>query len=188
MHRVLAWFAAGAFLVEVVLAEFALRLLWGRSIADLLLNDHDLGLGLATGLLVAVVVAALTRAFFDTFARELTRELFLPILGRVTNLEIAGLAILPGLGEELLFRGALQSAIGIVPASIVFGLLHSGFSRKLLPYGIWAFLVGAVLGTVFQWTGNLWGSIVAHAAINASGAVWARRTWARERMAGTGDE
>ena len=187
IHRVIVRFAAGAFVVELLLAELSLRIFWGRSLSDTLFDGHNLTTSIAAGLVVAVVVAALSRFLFATYARELTRELFVPIFRGMSNWGIAAISILPGIGEELLFRAVLQTAIGILPASIIFGLLHSGFSRRLLPYGLWAVLVGILLGAIYQWTGNLWGSIVAHSIINAAGGLWLRRGGSQEKPTATGD-
>jgi uncharacterized protein len=188
MHRVLVQFAAGALLVELLLAESALRILWKRSLSDLLLDGNGLILSLTTGVVAAIVVAGVSRSFFATFARDLTREFFAPVFRGLAIRNVVALAVLPGLGEELLFRGVLQIAIGLLPAAIIFGILHSGFSRRLLPYGIWATVVGALLGSIYLWTGNLWGSIVAHAIINASGALWLRRPGVTDNETGTGNE
>lgn len=185
MHRVVVRFAAGAFVIELLLAEGALRGFSGRGVTDLLHFSQGLPLSLIAGLIVAAVVAAVSRSFFATFARDLTVELLVPIFRGLPGRDIAALSMLPGLGEEVFFRGALQPIIGIAPTAIVFGLLHSGFSRRLLPYGIWATIVGGLLGALYLWTGNLWGSIVAHAVINASGAIWLRRLEASRNDAGT---
>ncbi len=187
IQRVIVRFAAGAFVVELLLAELSLRVFWGRDLGAVLLSGHNLGPSIAAGLVLAAVVAALSRLLFATYARDLTRELFVPIFRGMSISGIAAISILPGIGEELLFRAVLQTAIGILPAGIVFGLLHSGFSRRLLPYGLWAVIVGVLLGATYQWTGNLWGSIVAHTIVNAAGGLWLRRSGiAEEPPTGTG--
>lgn len=56
-----------------------------------------------------------------------------------------------GLGEELLFRGAIQVKFGIVVASIIFGLLHC-----ITPaYCIIATIMGFYLGFLFQYYDSL---------------------------------
>ena len=187
LQRVIVRFAAGAFVVELLLAELSLRIFRGRDLSNVLLNGHNLGPSIVAGLVLAVVVAALSRLLFATYARDLTRELFVPIFRGMSISGIAAVSILPGIGEELLFRAVLQTAIGILPASIVFGLLHSGFSRRLLLYGLWAVVVGILLGATYQWTGNLWGSIVAHSIINAAGGLWLRHGGAPEGPTDTGE-
>ena len=81
-------------------------------------------------------------------------------------LNIIVVAVLPAIAEELFFRGALQSIlerwtrrpiIAIALSSFLFSLFHLSF-YKILPI----FLLGAVLGTLFYITRNLWYSIFFH--------------------------
>lgn len=82
---------------------------------------------------------------------------------------------LPGLSEELLFRGALLPAIaadwrGVVIAGVTFGSLHFTGGRN------WAFAafasgVGAVYGAAFLATGNLVVPITAHILSNVIAAA-----------------
>lgn len=174
LRRVIVRLTLGTFAVELILAEGWLRIARGRSVVDLLLQTDNAVPALVAGLLLAVAIALASRTFFSRFTPGLIRDLFVPILGHATLAEIASLSVLPGLGEELLFRGTIQPEIGLIGASLVFGILHSGFSRELLPYGAWATVVGAVLGGLYLATGSLWGCIVAHALINAMGALWLR--------------
>ncbi|MCH2083579.1 MAG: CPBP family intramembrane metalloprotease [Saprospiraceae bacterium] len=80
------------------------------------------------------------------------------------------MAILPAIGEELLFRGILQSKlsewikkehIAIWITAFIFSLFHlqfEGFFPRML--------LGALLGYLFSWTRNLWVPIVAHFFFN----------------------
>lgn len=71
-------------------------------------------------------------------------------------------ALMAALGEELLFRGALQPFFGLVPTALIFGLLHAtGLAHIIL-----ATLLGLWLGWTYQWTGNLWSPIAAHLALD----------------------
>jgi len=81
------------------------------------------------------------------------------------------MALLPAIGEELFFRGALQKALlrlsdkpwlAILVSSAVFGLLHGTFF-KLIPI----FTLGLLLGTVYHITRNLWYTITIHFLNNA---------------------
>lgn len=71
-------------------------------------------------------------------------------------------ALLAALGEELLFRGALQPLIGLLPTALVFGLLHA----TSLSHIILAAVLGLWLGWLYQWTGSLWPPIAAHMALD----------------------
>ena len=80
------------------------------------------------------------------------------------NLLIVG--ILPAVGEELFFRGSLQSIlerwtntpwVAVLLSSFAFAILHGTFFKFM---GI--FTLGVVLGTLFQITRNLWYNIFFH--------------------------
>jgi membrane protease YdiL (CAAX protease family) len=76
------------------------------------------------------------------------------------------LAIASGVGEEAFFRGVIQPYVGIVMASLIFGLAHLAPRRDLLPWTLFSVLAGFLLGGLFEATGNLIAPVVAHAGIN----------------------
>jgi membrane protease YdiL (CAAX protease family) len=78
--------------------------------------------------------------------------------------DVLFIALLAAFGEELLFRGALQPLIGLVPAALVFGLLHA----TSLPHIILAGILGLWMGLLFYWTGDLWPPIAAHFALDTA--------------------
>lgn len=81
--------------------------------------------------------------------------------------QLALIAFAAGLGEELLFRGVLQTALvdwtdiwwGIGLASLVFGTCHY-ISHT---YAFFAAAIGLYLGLLYYWTGNLVAPITTHA-------------------------
>ncbi len=82
------------------------------------------------------------------------------------------LSVASGVGEELFFRGWLQTEAGIVTASLLFGAAHI-WDRRALPYGLYAAGMGGVLGVLFAQTGQgLWAPILAHTVNNLIG-LWA---------------
>ena len=80
------------------------------------------------------------------------------------------LAILPGVSEELFFRGLIMRfaakrartiVFPLVVSAVLFALMHSNL------YGMLSiFLAGTLLGTIYYLTGSLWCSIIAHACYN----------------------
>ncbi|MCG8363773.1 MAG: CPBP family intramembrane metalloprotease, partial [Pseudanabaenales cyanobacterium] len=91
--------------------------------------------------------------------------------------DLLWMGLLPGLSEELLFRGVMLPAIGmnlvgIVVSSLCFGVLHlSGLQQW--PYVVWATLVGFLLGFSALVTGNLLVPILAHIVTNlVSSLAW----------------
>ena len=98
-----------------------------------------------------------------TFCEEDVVPLF-----RETSLsELALISLAAGVGEEMLFRGALQAALahwmgtaaGLVVASLVFGLMHAISMTYIV---ITAFL-GLYLGGIWIANGNLLTVMVTHA-------------------------
>ncbi|MEM1369014.1 MAG: CPBP family intramembrane glutamic endopeptidase [Cyanobacteria bacterium P01_H01_bin.15] len=91
--------------------------------------------------------------------------------------DLIWLGILPGMSEELLFRGVMLSALGLnvtalVISSVLFGILHMG-SIQQWPYSFWAAIVGGALGYSAIITGNLMVPIVAHTLTNfVAGCIW----------------
>ncbi|HTE51172.1 MAG TPA: CPBP family intramembrane glutamic endopeptidase [Kofleriaceae bacterium] len=120
-------------------------------------------IGLAVGL--AVVFLSRFAVHRLEWARRLHTD-FRSLLGPLAGREILILAMASAVGEELLFRGALQPMVGIWAQAVVFALLHIGPGTRFLPWTLSAFAVGLVFGWLFQLTGDLGGPIVAHFAIN----------------------
>jgi membrane protease YdiL (CAAX protease family) len=78
------------------------------------------------------------------------------------------LALLAGVGEELLFRGVIQTWLAaraplwlaVATASVLFGVGH----WLSASYAVLAGFIGAYLGLLFLMSGNLLAPMIAHAA------------------------
>jgi membrane protease YdiL (CAAX protease family) len=84
--------------------------------------------------------------------------------------DLIWLGLLPGLSEELLFRGVMIPAFGydhfaVILSSVCFGVLHLSGSQQW-PYVIWASIVGLFLGYSALLSDNLLVPIVAHIITN----------------------
>jgi uncharacterized protein len=138
----------------------------------------DIGIGIALGLgltgLSAIVYAVWAdyRSSADIYLAMVLKPLELP--------DLIWLGILPGLSEELLFRGVMLPAVGLDPigiilSSICFGVLHMS-NLQQWSYAVWATLVGMLLAFTMVETGNLLIPIVAHITTNlVSGVSWKLR-------------
>jgi membrane protease YdiL (CAAX protease family) len=120
-------------------------------------------LGFAAGLGVVGLTRVATRHF--QWARDLHGS-FRDLLGPLTSHEIVILALASSIGEELLFRGALQPWMGLWLQALAFALLHVGPGRKFLPWTLSALVLGLAFGGLAEWTENLGAPIAAHFAIN----------------------
>ncbi len=138
----------------------------------------DVGVGIAIGLgltgLSSIVYAVWAdyRSSADTYLEMVLKPLALP--------DLIWLGLLPGLSEELLFRGVMLPSIGLDPigiilSSICFGVLHMS-NLQQWSYAVWATIVGMLLAFTMVETGNLLIPIVAHITTNlVSGLSWKLR-------------
>lgn len=120
------------------------------------------------GLLLGASVVMATRPMVArlVWAKTLHIELRRLVAQDLSFTGIVVLAVLSALGEELLFRGLIHSWLGLLPQSIIFGLVHQIPGKSRWVWVTWATLMGLLLGGVFQLTGSLLGPIVAHGVIN----------------------
>lgn len=88
-------------------------------------------------------------------------EFILPMVKDVTLFQSILLAIVSGFAEELFFRGLLQVQLGLVFASVLFGLFHIG-NKKTIPYGLYSMGIGFYFGYLFHISGNLFLPILVH--------------------------
>jgi membrane protease YdiL (CAAX protease family) len=102
----------------------------------------SLAAGVAVGLGTGVLFAAAAR--LPPLAR--LQRVLAGLLGPLQEGEILWLALLSGVAEEAFFRLALQDALGLWPASLIFAAFHVAPGVSLL----WAPLALA-MGALFGW-------------------------------------
>ncbi|MBG0742128.1 CPBP family intramembrane metalloprotease [Cylindrospermopsis raciborskii LB2897] len=132
-----------------------------------------LGLGLSITIFSGLVyrLSSEYRKSADYYLRMVLKPLVLP--------DLIWLGLLPGLSEELLFRGVMLPALGadhlaVIISSLCFGVLHLT-GAKQWPYAVWATIIGIVLSYGALWSGNLLVPIVAHTSTNCLGSyLWKR--------------
>lgn len=113
-----------------------------------------------------LVVVGLTHLLRRVGPLDRLQKEFSAMLGKPSVVTVAVLAVTSAVGEELLFRGALQPLIGFWPTALLFGLLHGGGAPRLFAWTIFAFLSGILLGGLAVWTGSLLAPILCHLTIN----------------------
>ena len=86
------------------------------------------------------------------------------------------IAVVPAIGEELLFRGYLQQKLGnwlsnpntaILITAFLFSAIHFHF-QVMIP----RFALGILLGYLFYWSNSLWLPILAHFVNNAQAVIF----------------
>ncbi|MEL3974188.1 CPBP family intramembrane glutamic endopeptidase [Rossellomorea oryzaecorticis] len=79
--------------------------------------------------------------------------------------EIALLAIVIAVSEEILFRGVIQFHLGLILSSIIFAVIHFRY------WAHWFLILNIVvlsfwIGIIYEWTGNLLVTIMMHFIID----------------------
>jgi membrane protease YdiL (CAAX protease family) len=172
---------AFVFYAALLLAAAVLGALGGH-------NAFALGDAVAFGLFSGVATACGTVALGVVLYR------LLPVL-RVISDELAPLlvdgarvrdliliSVMSGVGEEALFRGALQPILGVVITSLLFGALHVGPDRRYLVWTLWAVGAGFLFGALYEWTGGTLAPATAHVLHNATTLL----LWKRSRQKRSG--
>ncbi len=169
-----------AIVVEGAVGVIALLLGWWWDrppLADASIEPFALGAGVLATLPALLLFRSTHRSSWEPFRRirRILEEQIVPLFARCSIWQIAGVAALAGLAEEMLFRGVIQAALtdhlgealALGAASVIFGLLHA-----ITPaYAIAATVMGVYIGGLWIVTGNLVAPIVTHALYDFV-AIW----------------
>lgn len=98
-------------------------------------------------------------------AREL-EEILGSLLSGISPGDAVVLALISGIGEELFFRGALQGSIGLLWATVLFALVHTGPGPAFRLWTLFAAVAGLVFGLLVEIRGTLLPAIAGHALVN----------------------
>jgi uncharacterized protein len=103
-------------------------------------------------------------------AEQLTRNLTAMTTFGHLMMALLVIAVLPSIGEELLFRGLIQNkiyaGIGNVHVAIwLTGILFSAIHLQFLGF-FPRMLLGVLFGYLYVWSGNLWVPVLAHLVNN----------------------
>lgn len=166
------WVITLALAVEGGLIVAAEVLGWLLSRPPRELFTWDLG-GLTWGFAATLPMIAIFLAIlrwpigpFDRIKR-FTEEVLRPLLSPCTTMDLLGISILAGVGEEMFFRGVLQGTLeqklpvwlAVLIASSLFGVMHA----VTLTYALFAGIMGAYLSWVWHAADNLLAPVLAHA-------------------------
>lgn len=91
----------------------------------------------------------------------------------IVNLFMVGL--LPGIGEELLFRGVLQKMLGKLYKNPHLGILGAAMVFSFIHFQFYGFLprmaLGMLFGYLYYWSGNLLYPIIGHVIHNSAQVI-----------------
>lgn len=138
------------------------------------ISGREIAVGLGVGLMMVVFalgveyVATFFGVSVDPEVEEVTEKLLGSLYKSLPGILTLGFAA--AIGEETLFRGALQPRFGLVLTTVLFALMHSNYGISLSTLIV--FLVGLALGIV-RMRFNTSTAMVVHATYNIALGVLA---------------
>ena len=108
-------------------------------------------------------------------AEELTKAFLTTDSIAVLFLNLFMIAVLPAIGEELIFRGIIQKHFanitksqiwGIIISALIFSAFHMQF-KGFIP----RFALGVMFGFMYSWSGSIWLPIIAHFVNNSIATI-----------------
>ena len=116
--------------------------------------------------------------------RELLESLFRPLFGRWSLLQLLAISLIAGVSEEAFFRGAVQGSlserVGVILALVLASGLFGACHLLTWTYAVIAAVIGAYLGLLWVWTGNLLTPMVTHAVYDLAALVYFLRVYRSE--------
>jgi len=128
-----------------------------------LLDHHILTIGIPAGVIIVfadvLLMKLLPASFYDDGG--LNERIF----KNRHVFHIFVIALFVAFSEELLFRGIIQTKVGLVLASIIFAIIHY---RYLFNWYLFfnIILLSFLIGFIYKWTGNLAVTIMMHFVID----------------------
>lgn len=163
MVRMAAIFYAGMTAVAFAWAGIAGRLpFWIEGPPDSQSILRWSAVGVLGGLWVVIASRLMMRLRFAQDMAAIMRQMLGPLTWRQAFL----LALMSSIGEELLFRGAMQPTLGLGLTCLIFAAMHWPMSAQLIPWTISAGLMGYAFGWSFDRSGHVLGPVIAHFVIN----------------------
>lgn len=160
----------------IALAWWAARALdlpprWGSPARDALIGGV---VALALGVINHLLLTRAPSNWVTNGVRGVYRETIVPLFRGLSPAGAVVIGSAAGIGEEWVFRGIVQPLTGLVVASVLFGLAHVG-SVRMLAFGVWASVMGAILGSLAILTGGLTAPMVAHGLYDILALEYIRR-------------
>lgn len=184
----LAEHMSGTYLMFVTAAATAVTLvagaLWYRNYkpeTDFKLKEAVNGRLLAAmaclGMSLQFLISTCLSALYPVLPQNLTdqySELIEQLVGGNIWLSLFVTVLLAPLAEELLFRGVTlkkaQNIMSFFAANVLQAFLFGVYHMNLIQ-GVYAFVLGMVLGFTANYFHSIWASILLHACVNASAEV-----------------
>jgi len=157
-----AWWAAGV---------LDLPPRWGQPWRDAMTGG---AVALALGVVNHLLLTRAPSNWLTDGVRGVYRETIVPLFRGLSPWGAIAIGAAAGVGEEWVFRGILQPLAGLTAASAIFGLAHVGGVR-MLAFGVWAAMMGVIMGILAMVTGGLTAPMVAHGLYDILALEYIRR-------------
>ena len=122
-----------------------------------------MSLGIPSGIAVVIVDLLLMKWLPSSYYDDggLNERIF----RNKSILHILFIAAIVAFSEELLFRGIIQTKVGLILASVIFAIIHY---RYLFNWFLFLniVLLSFIIGIIYQWTDNLAVTIIMHFIID----------------------
>jgi membrane protease YdiL (CAAX protease family) len=173
----------GTCAIFCILAFVIIAAFHDRPYADLLLQGRTVTVQAAFVACLGVLYFAAANIGHDRIAKQRSTKHIVDSYSRLdlTGLNPLWIALAAGVGEELLFRGALQPLLGIWATSLLFVVAHvrayrfDGLNRRVVSQAFALFAISSFFGLVAAHVGLL-AAIGCHIAIDVVGLYFVRRT------------
>src|SRR4029077_6295057 len=119
----------------------------------------------AAGAFLAFITAAdnLSHAWTPQVASQVDKTTQHVFGGLTHPIRVTALALLPGICEEILFRGALQPRIGLLATAVLFASIHTQYGLSFDALSVLVVAIG--LGVIRKYT-NTTTSVISHVTYN----------------------
>src|ERR1035437_1818490 len=113
--------------------------------------------------------------------RNLLESLLRPLFGKWSILQLFAISLVAGISEEAFFRGAIQGSladrVNVILAVVLASALFGAFHLLTWTYAIIAAFIGAYLGLLWIWTGNLLTPMITHAVYDFAALMYFLRLY-----------
>lgn len=172
-------------LILVLLSLLAARLFYDNYLPyEFEFGPGSIVLGLAAAIPIGLVVYLMSYGplsrlgWIKRAMSNIVDRMYTPFGQSIQSLSVFDIVLLScaaGIGEELFFRGLIQSFAGVWWTAIIFGLLHA-----LTPaYFLIATAIGTWFGLLYQFSDNLLVPILGHAAYDVFALLLLRSQFAQ---------
>ena len=108
-------------------------------------------------------------------------SLLQPLFGKWSILQLLVISVIAGISEEAFFRGAIQGSladrVNVILAVVLASALFGAFHLITWTYAIIAAFIGAYLGLLWIWTGDLMTPMITHAVYDFVALVYFLRIY-----------